>query len=185
MIGDHSGTTTAYYVEARFTGGMGLTGGINRQIFTRDWTCVEVPRGPRGVPVAFPPFGNSLVESTGLLNYEAALAIQWWFMAEAAAVSIAGSLCWQTRIVAVEVTYSVACREVGVGEVVIGAVSYSRRHEWAPREEPCAPVTDQSQDVPAASPYEGAPRVVGPDSAGFAPGANPPPAKRRTRSHER
>ena len=113
-----SGTTQLYRVEARstYTEPQKICG----QILTKDWKQIFFAQSSVGVlNQTWVPIKD---EYHHLLSYHAAMALAMWFMAmpEEKDPTImfcrAPSLCVETRIVKVKLTWSYNCEDTGVGE---------------------------------------------------------------------
>ncbi len=107
-----SGTDTAYTVEARMAYHRPeIVAGHNLDL---RWSRVSFEASRVGVPNRPSMFP---LERLGLLSYQAAQALRWWFVAEAAKDH--KHLCVETRLVEHEVKYSYsetaerACAQVG------------------------------------------------------------------------
>ena len=125
--GSGSGTQRVYIVEARSTsmepqchGGM---------ILDQRWRRVNFARGAPGVPVNL---WNAEAERLGFLNYEAALALAFWFLAAA------GKSCgWSidVRLVQIEFSYKYETKECGIGPAM-NHFEMIRAAKWEPRDQP-------------------------------------------------
>jgi hypothetical protein len=111
-----SGSDTAYTVEVRLAYYVPQIR-VGRLLDTR-WQTIDFETARTGVPIArgiFPTY-----DTLGLLSYQAAQALRWWFIAEAA--KNYEHLCLETRLVEHKVAYSYkasavrACAYVGGGE---------------------------------------------------------------------
>lgn len=112
-----SGTCLAYSVEARVASYEPRVIGGN--LMDTRWRRVSMDIAKAGVPVRgltlFPVF-----PTLGLLPYQAAQALRWWFLAQAEAEF--SCLCVETRLVEHKVEYSYsetserACSVIGEGE---------------------------------------------------------------------
>lgn len=81
------------------------------------WRRLDFPRSLVGVPCTSTQFGYGAADH-GMMNIEAAEALRWWFLAQAEADRIGGSLCVETRIVKVCYHYTFRCEEIGVSAAV-------------------------------------------------------------------
>lgn len=111
-----SGTDTAYSVQARMAYITPKV--VAGQLLDLRWTKIHFDPARNGVPVReglFPQF-----RTLGLLSYQAAQAMRWWFIA--AAAKDHDHLCLETRLVEHEVKYSYsavaarACEVIGAGD---------------------------------------------------------------------
>ena len=82
-----------YTVQARYSrdGAKEICG----QTFTDSWSEVRFERGRTGVPISSP--GDHAINVSGLLSYQSAEAMRWWFLANAAAQF--NHMCLETRII--------------------------------------------------------------------------------------
>ena len=111
--GSASGTETAYTVEARHAYYQPEV--IAGHLLDLRWSRIECAPAHGGVPIkeGLFPFHSTL----GLLSYQAAQALRWWFIA--AAAKDYKHLCIETRLVEHKITYSYsevaerACAGVG------------------------------------------------------------------------
>jgi hypothetical protein len=110
-----SGTDTAYSVEARLA--FHQPRAVCGHLLDLRWTTLQFERGgPVGVPQHRPfDFAKS---SSGLLSYQAAQALRWWFLANAEQEF--SCLCVETRIVEHKITYSFSTEAVRIGAETSG-----------------------------------------------------------------
>ena len=95
-----TGDQRAYSVEARFVGkGVGSIAG---QTFTAEWQKINFEQHPMGVPTAHRY--EFAAPYFGLMTYQAAQALRWWFHAIAEHERL--DMCYETRIVEHRVKYS-------------------------------------------------------------------------------
>lgn len=108
-----SGTDSAFSVQARMA--YWEPKEICGHLLDTRWRTIHFQQSPIGVPTQarYCPWGASL---QGLMTYQAAEALRWWFMAQAA--HSFDHLCLETRIVKHKVTYSFSEEAVGAGAVV-------------------------------------------------------------------
>lgn len=114
--GSGSGSMRCYVVEARCRCDRPqvLTSG---EIMDGQWRQIHFPRGSAiGVRVQL---WNRMAEAEGYLDFAAANALAWWFMANADYRSDGGmvlrALGVETRLVQVEFAYSFSAKESGIG----------------------------------------------------------------------
>ena len=95
-----SGTDTLYSVQARYAYGSPVE--IVGHLLDTRWSTLHFAKAPIGVPQnrLYQPAANL----TGLMSYEAAQALRWWFVAEARCAK--GVFCLHTRLVAHRVQFS-------------------------------------------------------------------------------
>jgi len=111
-----SGSNTLYSVQARMA--YFKPQQVCGHLLDLRWTTLHFPNAPIGVP-QHRRFQYGAI-MTGLMSYQAAQALRWWFLAEIDKES--GGLCIETRLVEHRVRYeysSEAIRAVcpiGVGE---------------------------------------------------------------------
>jgi hypothetical protein len=102
----HSRGERGYTVEARCTLKHPKT--VNGKALGGEWLQLEFPHG-RGVPAA-PPY--SPLPLMGLLSYQAAQALRWWWIAEAEAADICSTNGIETRLVQFDVKVDWEARAV-------------------------------------------------------------------------
>lgn len=105
--GRGSGTTTAYSVEARYNNPHPREAA--GRLFDNRWQMLHFDKSPIGVPAT--TWRHPFVHEIGLLSYQAAQALRWWFLAQLE-TSVAGCLCFETRIVEHKVEYSYATEAI-------------------------------------------------------------------------
>lgn len=113
-----SGTETAWSVEARSSGGRPVDCG-NGFILDAEWRPVPLVECHGGVP------GDTLMGTgrlLGLLSYQAAQALRWWFLANMNKINRFSA---ETRLVCHKVTYELKSEVVG-SEEAIGSSSELR-----------------------------------------------------------
>jgi hypothetical protein len=111
-----TGTDTMYSVEARF---MHYTPkAFGEQLFDQRWQTVQFDKGYPGVPLSYTFDANAT--RSGLMTYACAEAMRWWFIAALEAHAVCGSLCWETRIVTHEVSYSHKNKAISAFGIVTG-----------------------------------------------------------------
>ena len=126
------GTTEGYFVEARhnYTEPKVVAG----QIFTREWKRVYFDdESPIGVPARC-GYIEPLLKLGQCYSYEGAQALRWWLHAEASSDRQFSGLCFETRIVAVDIKYSYECVREGEYEHIGGdgnkiSSHYPRKNE--------------------------------------------------------
>lgn len=100
--GSTSGTTTGYSVEARYTYHEPKV--VAGALLDNRWRELHFPEGQPGVPAVCRHHTELL--HTRLMEYQAAQALRWWFLANAAADGFTGTLCVETRLVEHSVEYT-------------------------------------------------------------------------------
>ncbi len=129
--GSASGSTELFVVETRSSytspqkhGGM---------IVDSQWRQVHFPKSPIGVPNLTATL-HPEAASHGLFNYEAAMALAYWWMAlpDDDKIFPFPSYCIETRIVKVKYTYSWSTEEVGVGPM-LSSIAGHRGTTWEER----------------------------------------------------
>jgi hypothetical protein len=98
-VGSHSGSETAYSVEARYN--YISPAKIGKQLFDNRWRTVEFDASSVGVPRA-PSYQRETLNS-GLLSYSAAQALRWWLHALA---DYEGHSCIETRLIKHKISFS-------------------------------------------------------------------------------
>lgn len=69
---------------------------------------------PIGIPITNNPYtGDSYLLQFGLMNYQAAQALRWWFLANLEATQKYSGFGVETRLVKHRVTYSAQAARVG------------------------------------------------------------------------
>ena len=112
--GAATGSEELYVIEARTS--YHEPENINGFILTNEWRRLPVYRSPIGVKeCVFHP-----IKETGLLNYEAAIALAMEFIASPNQMTRGHfcQLCLEARLVKVRLTYDWKTEEVGVGEPI-------------------------------------------------------------------
>lgn len=108
--GSGNGTETVYHVEARYN--FNAPREINGMLLDQRWKVVHFDKGPIGVRThVFSAEG----QRQGFLDYQSALALAHWFLANAE------GYCTEVRLVRIELTHSYSTKEIGVGEVMTSA----------------------------------------------------------------
>lgn len=96
-----------YRVEARSNSSVQTIFTINGKHYGTEWNAVETITGPTGVPAGY--HAKYLALGDGLLTMEQAMAIAWWFIAEAEKTH-----CYmQVRVVEFTLNASWKCEESG------------------------------------------------------------------------
>lgn len=109
-----TGTNYGYQVQARYIGTEGVKQ-VGDLILCQKWKNVPFRRpSPIGVPSAR-DFEWYLL-ATDCMNYEAAEALRWWFLATCVSESFGGRLCVETRIIRFKIDYSFAGKADAVME---------------------------------------------------------------------
>ena len=108
-----SGNETAFSVEARFVAKGSRPFG--KQIFTDDWQRIHFDKHPMGVPTISSPY-EFAKPYFGLMNYQAAQALRWWFHAALEAEHL--DTCFESRIVKHKIKYSMEEEAVSAHEVM-------------------------------------------------------------------
>lgn len=125
-----SGTNHAYSVQARYDyPEPKVFGDI---ILHKEWKTIYFPKS-RDVGV---PTGNALDwagNQMGLMSYQAAQALRWWFHANAEA-EILGSLCLETRIVKHKVEYSIKEEAISDHEYIGGDDRSNVMPDWGKKD---------------------------------------------------
>jgi hypothetical protein len=131
-----SGKEVRYKIEVRTTYSQpSQIGGV---LVDNIWRELRMEESQCGVPVRRSFSGDA----HGTLNYEAAQALRWWFMAVAEAEPL-GSLCIETRLVAVQLSYSYSIEEIGLLQEI--GTDYRRTLDIPrPRKAPVAEVPDKA-----------------------------------------
>ena len=108
--GGGSSTETAYTVEARVN--YPRPASIAGQIFDLRWRRVLFQKTAPDIGVPDAPSHKTLTLEHGMLSYEAAQALRWWF--HAAAGHDLGMVCLETRLVSHKIvsTYEINAVEV-------------------------------------------------------------------------
>jgi hypothetical protein len=104
-----SGTTFGYAVEARFMYSKPTI--INGIAYDKEWREILFDSGAVGVP---PRRYSHRTQEHGLFDFAQAEALRWWFLAEAEAGSVTGSLCLETRLVSYKVDYTYKVTAVAI-----------------------------------------------------------------------
>lgn len=102
-----SGQDEGWSVEARYI--FPEAKEFGKQIFDSRWRQVDFFQSPIGVPST--TMLHRHASSMGLLPYQSAQALRWWFLAELERECM-GSLCMETRLVRHTVKYSLSCEAV-------------------------------------------------------------------------
>ena len=128
QYGSGNGTERVYFVEARTS--FGRPEKHAGMVLTSDWQRIETAEVPPPVAFGVPNDAfNPLAATCGMFGYRSATALAAWFRA---AEGWRGSFCVETRLVAVDLTYSYSTVEVGVSKPVSGSLRPSE--EFAERE---------------------------------------------------
>jgi len=127
--GKGSSTTTGYTVEAMCSSDPQM---VNGKIYDKTWRGVPFSKAEFGVPGS--KFHPELAEH-GLLTYQQAQALRWWFHASGSNESGFG-LSMETRIVkhTLEQTYSV--KAVSWHKHILGEDRSSIMPDWGEKDEP-------------------------------------------------
>ncbi len=102
-----SGVENGWTVEARYVYPEPKV--LGKQIFDNRWRAVDFQTSPIGIPAC--NFSNRFGLHLGLLPYESAQALRWWFIAQINEDG-AGALCMETRIVKHRVEYTLSSKAV-------------------------------------------------------------------------
>lgn len=109
--GKGSGTERCWVVQARCSKGcgpkqiVGATCGMGKNVLTdAKWETLHFPRGAGGVPMG-PPYAKYIHHD--YLDYAAAQALRWWFIAEQGGLSFL-----ETRLVEMEFKYTYSAEPV-------------------------------------------------------------------------
>lgn len=113
-----SGSRPGYQVQARCVGHEPEL--VCGQLLDQRWKTLRFEKSPIGVP-AYRAWDWHL-QASDCMNYEAAQALRWWFLAETANNRLAGRICIETRIVAFKIQYS--------HQSVAGSVLEENKDEW-------------------------------------------------------
>ncbi|MFA7238970.1 MAG: hypothetical protein WC091_02585 [Sulfuricellaceae bacterium] len=99
-----AGNDLRYVVEVRFNSYKPTAFGGD--VFDNRWQRLNFKKGQGGVPTKarYEAWGDIF----GLMTYEAANALRFWFLAEIQSTEECSHWCWETRLVPVMVTYSVS-----------------------------------------------------------------------------
>jgi hypothetical protein len=112
-----SGGLIAYSVEARYAFPSPKV--IAGMTLDARWQKVQFTEAAMGVPIGR-SYNDPWLRNTGLLGYQAAQALRWWFLAHAEAEL--SCLCVETRLIEHKIEYSYsetaqkAAAHIGVGE---------------------------------------------------------------------
>ena len=111
-----SGSDTAFSVQARYAYPEPKT--ICGITLDTRWRTLHFEQSPIGVPsqTRYCPWGSGLY---GLMTYQAAQALRWWFLANAK--HSFDHLCIETRLVKHEVKYQMSEQAVAAGSEIDGA----------------------------------------------------------------
>ena len=116
LMSKGSSNSCGYSVEARYC--YDKPAEICGQIFDRRWQEVGFKESSIGVPKGN-PYDRGLRDNK-LLGYSAAQALRWWFIANADASGILGTLCVQTRIVMHEIKTTHDIQAVSASDIIYG-----------------------------------------------------------------
>lgn len=97
-------------------------------ILDKEWRRVHFLKAAIGAPTD--QWIDPVAKQNGLLNYEAAIALAHWFLAEGGTM---GSLCVETRLVKVKFIFKWETEEVGVGPAM-SSIATLRATKFEPRE---------------------------------------------------
>lgn len=95
------GTNFGFQVQARYMNSQPEQFGD--VILDQRWKTLTFDPSPLGVPTA--RAWEFYLPALGLMNYESAQALRWWFLANCVVNRLGGRLCVETRIVQFKVTY--------------------------------------------------------------------------------
>ena len=115
--GAGSGTIRCYVVEARCRMEQPEVL-VSGEVLDGRWRRIHFPAGPIGVKVEL---WNRQAEAEGFLDFSAAQALAWWFIANAQSRRESGTyrtIGIETRLVQVEFTYSYSAKEIGVSRAL-------------------------------------------------------------------
>lgn len=117
LHGSGTHTRTLYKVEVRTSYHSPTV--LDELVIDHCWRTLHIRRGGSPFAANIPlPAMDAEGADHGLVPYIAAEAHRWAFLAALEAVRPAGSLCVQTRLVAVELTTSFTTKETGVSETM-------------------------------------------------------------------
>lgn len=97
-----SGTDFGYQVQARYN--FHTPKQFGDIVLDQRWRTLYFQKSPIGVPVA----GELqwYLRPCQCMSFQAAQALRWWFVADAEASDLLGSMCLETRLLKVRVKYS-------------------------------------------------------------------------------
>lgn len=104
-----SGTQQGYMVEARLAYPEPKM--VAGHLLDLRWKKLTFDPAKGGVPI-----GRGWPEYCGLMNYQAAQALRWWFIAEAERDYMSG--CLETRLVKHRLVYSWSIEAIGASDLV-------------------------------------------------------------------
>lgn len=122
--GSGHGTDTYFTLEARTTVSPALIGpidafGVSDFILTDKWQRVPIVRATCGVPIkTWNLPAHAMALTLDLLNYEAAIALAYLFIAQLTAPIFRSVYDVEVRLVKVELKCSFETTEIGVGEII-------------------------------------------------------------------
>lgn len=130
QIGSGSGSTDAWSVEARYAShGPRVIAGM---LLDNRWQRVQFDPSPTGVPSKAGSVSNP--SAYGHLDYAAAQALRWWFVAQAD-VDL-GSFCLETRLVQYRINYSYQVEQVSAHAYVGGEDRSNIMPDWGAKPQP-------------------------------------------------
>lgn len=131
--GRGGGSTPVYIVEARLN--YHEPKQYHGMLLDSRWRRVHFPEGPVGVPVDLWKLQPE-TRNHGFLDYQAAMALAYWFMAgdgKGGIFGVMSGLCVETRLVKIQYKYSYETTEIGVGETM-SVNEESRRAKFTQRD---------------------------------------------------
>jgi hypothetical protein len=105
-----SSSCCGYKVEARFNSHHAEAAGD--QLFDLRWQEVRFDRSNFGVPASRFAAAANTFGDLDMMSYEQAEAMRWWFLAHLEATRAGGCLCWETRLVEYQVSYSRSAKPI-------------------------------------------------------------------------
>lgn len=120
-----SGTTVGYSVEARCS--CREPKKVGDIILHDKWQRIHFNKGFPGVPQ--PKVHLYELERAGLLGYQTAQALRWWFHAELER-EILGGLCIESRLVKHQVEYSYKSTAISQHEIIGGNDRSNSMPDW-------------------------------------------------------
>lgn len=133
-----SGTEIAYSVQARLAYHQPRQ--VCGHLLDLRWTTLYFEKSPIGVPVRA---GSMARGHCGLLSYQAAQALRWWFLAQAELEF--SCLCLETRLVEHRVEYSYSATAARAGAIIGGDDRSNIMFGWGEKTPP--PIPDANKTV--------------------------------------
>jgi hypothetical protein len=122
-----SGSTFGYAVEARCS--YIEPRQIGDVLLGTEWKRIPFAAAKCGVPIGA-EYEAPTLKMCGLLSYQAAQALRWWFHADAEREPLGGSLCLETRIVKYAIQYSYKTEAVSTHCVIGGEDRSAIMPDW-------------------------------------------------------